>query len=106
MPIKDAQYYRSIDLRAAADSIRKLGSCRGSDPLFWDAIQALLIKAKEGKVSAEELHSILGAPDKEITKGEQMILEYNWINRHGLVEYLSTTPFVVRDGLVTGLADD
>jgi len=105
MTIKDIQYYLAMDLAVAAEEIRKLGVERGKSEVFGDALMALDLKAEKEDLFEDDLVRVLGQPDTKRQSSEGTIWEYCWEDRHGPNRYVSSTPFLVRDGRIVGLAD-
>ena len=104
--IKDMDYYRSFDLLSSSAEIRKLGKDRGNHEVFGDAIQSLLIVAGEREVTSSEIEQILGKPDRVADNDAGEVWEYDWSDTYGPVNYTSSTPFQITNGVCTGLAPD
>ncbi len=106
MTIKDMQYYRDFDLSSAAMAIHKLADKRGTSPVFGDAIQSLWVLSEESEVTAEKLCDVLGKPDRVRATEAGNVWEYDWIDQYGQITYASSTPFLIVNGVVQGLADE
>ncbi|QDU42265.1 hypothetical protein Mal52_07210 [Symmachiella dynata] len=104
--IKDMDYYRSFDLESASQKIEQLGSDRGNHDVFGDAIQSLLIAAKERYVENTEIRHVLGKPDRIKKNHRGEVWEYDWSDTYGPIHYTSTTPFQIMNGACAGLADE
>ena len=104
--IKDTEYYRSFDLLRASKEIEQLGDNRGRNhEVFADAIWSLLTATEEREVASSEIEQILGKPDRVKPNDLGEVWEYDWSDTYGPIEYTSSTPFQICNGVCVGLVD-
>ena len=104
--IKSMDYFLRFDLQAASLEIQELGDDRGNHhEVFGDAIRSLRWLSEERKVTGDELAFVLGDPDRIRSNPIGEIWEYDWVDMYGPIEYSSTTPFQLSDGICIGLTN-
>jgi hypothetical protein len=101
--IKDDDYYRSLDLHQASEEIRRLGDDRGNHEVFGEAINSLLVAAKERAVTDEEVLGVLGPPDRVRSNELGEVWNYDWSDMYGPIRYTSSTPFQFVNGQCRGI---
>lgn len=104
---KNGEYYRAIDLDAAALEIKELGEDRGNQhEVFSDALNALWRRCEEKTVLPRFVEEILGKPDRIRSESGVEIWEYDSIAMHGPFTYSSVTPFHMVKGICIGTSDN
>ncbi len=103
---KDRAYYESVDLGQLASIAARNKVDRKRDKTWGEICKVLAIRSDilGRRIPQEDLLTLLGEPDRTKCTDAGEVWEYDWFGQHGPTEYRSTTPFLIVNGVLVGLA--
>jgi len=103
---KDNNYYRTLDLRGISKQVPLDKATRAQTESFHEMLIALALRCNSEPFTDADLLAYLGEPDAIKSNAAGEVWEYAWRDEHCSREYLSSTPFVLKDGRVIGVKRD